>query len=874
MSKDKAASPKHIPHPKLPIDVIESEFKQIIIEDNVVVEAETGSGKSTRLPLWAQSYGRVLVVQPRRIACTSLAKFLAEQANESIGESIGYAVKFEAHYSDQTKTVFVTPGVALRWYSENQLNHFDAIIIDEMHLRRWDTDLLMAMVVERQQQDRLKQHPLQHRLILTSATLNSRRLAEHINGRTLKAAGRRFHVEVFNDAKEARFGPDSRDLEQRVLNALLSCRFDDPDNATEGDVLVFLPGRKEIQLCQSKLKSIDAEVDADIIPLHASVSDEDRQRALTHNPSRRRVILATNVAETSLTIPGVTLIIDSGLERRTHQRNGRTVLSLHSISKASAEQRKGRAGRIKDGLCIRLYGADAPLESVTPPDLLREELTEPMLAAACCGYRLAELPLLEPLPEKTFLKAQQQLLSMQAIDIEGVVTDHGKMLYPLPIDPLFAHLITVMKTRAEKEAMVDLASALSVPQRLYSLPRSEEALSALHLWEPLHCDAMTLIKLVRHHHLDSNHHLGSSETLDAGIHSSIDTPEVNVLEINADSVAEARKNAMQIRDALSLPSLSATSRVPRESWLKHVAEAAPELVFVRRQQRSDSMGNNISEVNPARESRIRDEDIAFVVFDQFHLPGKGKKQTLNLATCCAPIPVSTLVALNFGEVQVGHTLSTISIPTKSASIPTESTTAGLKSPAKSHGEEALYQVVHERIYAGRVIDRQTQSPSGEQLIPAACQLIINNQVLPGLADSRYHDIQQWHLYCELTGTIATSAPPTNEQECSDISLEAWLTAQLTALSLDSLEDLEMFEPSDFPFNGIPEWEREEFDQRYPRILHLADLQLSVEYHPKGKRVTLHYLSGGRKTDPKRWELPHWAGWKMRYKKASRVIDIK
>ncbi|WP_087026416.1 helicase-related protein [Thaumasiovibrio subtropicus] len=791
---------------RLPIDTIETQYKSALKNHHLVVEAETGSGKSTRLPIWSQCMGRVLVVQPRRIACTSLASYLAEYQGEQVGASIGYAVKFEHHYTEQTKTVFVTPGVALRWFSEDKLASFDVIIIDEMHLRRWDTDLLLSLLKDHQQ----------HRVVLTSATLNSRRFADFLDASVLKAEGRRFHVEVTHAATDSRHSPDARNLEERVTNAVIDWgNNNDVNGEQNGDILVFLPGRKEIQQTLSRLRqhAFVQEHRFDVIPLHASVSDDERHRAL-NTSKQRRIILATNIAETSLTIPGITLIIDSGLERRTHQRNGRTVLSLHAISQASAEQRKGRAGRIMDGQCVRLYGSAAPLEAVTPPDMLREELIEPMLAAACCGKPLARLDFIEALPDKTFSQAQQRLIDMAAIDKAGNVTEHGKKLYPLPIDPLFAHLITAMPNKATQEAMVDLASALSVPQRVATLPKDEERLEALSRWEPLHCDANMLIQLVR------------------GL-------QCDALTINEEALKESQQNAQQIREALSLPHLDVASRIPREQWLSAVADATPELVFVRRQRRDEALGNGYAEVILGREQRTKSDDIAFIVFDQFHLPGKGKKQTLNLATCCSPLPITMLVEKEFGETTL----------------------------VEGDVVDGQIQMTQQRWFAGRLIASEVAAPDDTLLVQAVAKMIIEEQLFPGLASRLAHDMAQWALYGELEPTTDTSAP-------QGVTLEAWLIDQLEALGIESFDDLALFNDDDFHFDGIPEWERDEFDARYPRRLHLADLTLTVEYHPKGKRITVHYFSGGRKDAPKRWELPSWSGWRIRYKKASRVIDVK
>ncbi|MDP2569609.1 helicase-related protein [Photobacterium damselae subsp. piscicida] len=424
----------------LPIDAVKKEFLQQLSSHHLVVEAETGSGKSTRLPIWAAKYGKVLVVEPRRVACTSLAEFIAvtpDDENRIWGCKIGYAIRFDNQFDQGTDIVFVTPGVALRWLSENGLTDFKTIIIDEFHERRWDTDLLLSLLLQTQS----------HRLVVTSATLDSQRLAEYMAAQRLTANGRMFDVEVIHQASDARSMPEIQHIERKIGQAL------EVHREHHQDILVFLPGRKEIssvkQSLQQKYRDDIEDGKLDVISLHASVSEQEKQRALTES-EKQRIILATNVAETSLTIPGITLIIDSGLERRTHQRNGRTVLSLHAISNASAEQRKGRAGRVRSGTCIRLYGKAAPLERLTPPELLREELVEPYLAALCCGYSLESLPFIDVLPEKTLEQARSVLTKMKAIDDKGAITDHGRVLYPLPIDTLFAHLITAMPTRGLK----------------------------------------------------------------------------------------------------------------------------------------------------------------------------------------------------------------------------------------------------------------------------------------------------------------------------------------------------------------------------------------------------------------------------------------
>ncbi|PST92259.1 helicase-related protein [Photobacterium jeanii] len=784
---------------QLPIDVLKPQFLTALTRANLVVEAETGSGKSTRLPLWAAEQGRVLVIEPRRIACSSLAEFLATESGQPLAKQIGYAIRFENHCDDDTQIIFVTPGVALRWLSENQLSNFDTVIIDEFHERRWDTDLLLAL---------LKTHN-QHRIVLTSATIDSQRLTQYLGGEHLHAEGRNFPVEVEhytdNSSDGSRQSPDIRNLERRVAKAV------EANIDQQGDILVFLPGKKEIAQCQSQLKHCDAEV----IPLHAAVSDHDRQRALStsHN---KRIILATNVAETSLTIPGVTFIIDAGLERRTHQRNGRTVLGLHAISQASAEQRKGRAGRIAAGKCIRLFGKAAPLELITPPELHREELIEPMLAAACCGHRLTDLPFIDALPEKSLHQAQQRLLQMNAINDDGKVTAHGKRLYPLPIDSLFAHLITAMPDKAATEAMADLSAALTISHRLWQVPKSEEKLAQIEQWEKHFCDATALIKLLRE-----------------------PTPEF--ITVDNELLKEARQLAEQIREALALPQLSVATSIKRDAWLNAVIKAAPELVYVRREKRRQALGNGFSEVSLGRDSRFTEQAEAAIVFDQFSMPGRGVKQTLNLATCMAPIRLSQLIDNDLGEVSL----------------------------TDSQIVDGQCISTHQRQYAGRVIQEFELQDSQALTTEMVVDMIIKDQVMPGLAAERQQAISLWNLYLQLG-----KADPAICTRQAAVDFHSWLTEQIDALGIESLEDLALFENGDIPFDGIPEWELEDFTRQFPQRIYIADLHLTVEYAVAGKLATVVYESGKRKQDPQRWELPSWQGWRIKYRKASRVVDIR
>ncbi|MHA7228974.1 helicase-related protein [Vibrio campbellii] len=782
---------------QLPIDSLQAEFDQLVNHHHLVVEAETGSGKSTRLPLWAANHGRVLVIEPRRIACTSLAEFLAEQSGQPLGKKIGYAIKLHAHYDENTNVVFVTPGVALRWFAEDKLASFDIVMVDEFHERRWDIDLLTAI---------LKQEK-QHRLIVTSATLEGEKLANYLDAKRLRSKGRCFPVTVTYRSLDSRYLPNKKGCENDVVRTVKEALEDE-----EGDILVFLPGRKEITQCSQMLQNLD---DVMVVKLHASVTDEERHRALTVQ-KQRKVVLATNVAETSLTIPNIRVVIDSGLERRTVQRNGRTALTLTNISKASAAQRMGRAGRVAEGACIRLFGEHAPLELVTPPELHREELVEPMLAAACCGYRLSELSFLDSVPEKSLNSALQTLQGMEAIDEQGDITEHGKKVYPLPIDALFADLVTRIQTKSEKEAMIDLAAALSVPAQLYQLQGGESA-EALAQEEPFGCDASLMIRLVRGEQL----------------------PGVNV---DASVLDEAQGLAKQMREVFELPDLEVASRYKRDELTKAIATLHPELVFVRRERRRDALGNGLMEMMVGRNSRFPEKSEAALVLDSHSVPGRGVKQTLNLASVMLPISLKLLRELELGDWQQGET---------------------------NYEEEAPRATMH-LTYAGRTICTEFQALEGGVAVQSIVEMIEAETLLPGFAPLRKQQIQHWKIY----NALGLNPEPVDKAKLDGLSFLTWLVEQLETLGVESMEDIELFEADDIPFEGIPDWEYQDFAEQFPLKLLLAELKLDVEYFVSRKLVHVIYTDGNRKGDPKRWELPRWSGWKVQYKKASRVLDVK
>ena len=451
------------------------------------------------------------------------------------------------------------------------------------------------------------------------------------------------------------------------------------------------------------------------------------------------------------------------------------------------------------------------LEPYTPPEIVREELTELYLAAAACGRSADELDFPDVLPEHARSKARSRLLAMQAVDPTFTITDFGRSLFALPVDPFLAYLIMAMEDEPTRSMMVDLAAALSVQGFLYQPPGADQGKAALQKWSPEPCDSTTLIRLVR----------------------SSPPPELSVNERN---LKEARRIADQIRQSLKLPRPGPDDPLARESFLASVLKSAPELAFVRRAKRPQAMGNEQVEVQISRETRFPNKSMAGLVFDQHAIPARGTLQTMNLATCIAPVPVSMLALAGLGS---------------------------MSSQAPEWDGECVW-VQQSRVYAGREIDTQRVRAQGEILRQAVAELVLRGSMLKPAGSRIKDDIPAWNLYLDLGYGGSSPAEPL-----------AWLVSRLEEIGVETEQDLAVLEPEDLAFEGIPEWERDGFERRYPRTISLQDLHMQVEYHPLKKRIDLIRTGGVRKTPPQRWELPSWGrNWTIRFRQDSKVVLIE
>jgi ATP-dependent RNA helicase HrpB len=432
----------------LPIDALLPEVVDSLRRSpNLVIEAAPGAGKTTRVPpaLMAAGLagdGEVWVLEPRRLAARMAARRVAEERGEQLGDTIGYQVRFEEVGGPNTRLRFLTEGVfTRRLLSDPALSKVGAVILDEFHERHLQGDLALAFLRRLQRASRPDL-----RIIAMSATLDAGPVASFLGDcPELRSEGRLFDVRVEHLAR-----PDERPLEIQVSAAVRRLLAEGLD----GDVLVFLPGAAEIRRAQAACAELAQDASLLSVPLHGELTAAEQDRAV--RPSeRRKLILSTNVAETSITIEGVVAVVDSGLARVAGHSpwSGLPTLAVARISKASAEQRAGRAGRTRAGRCLRLYTAQdfAARAQYETPEIKRLDLADTALELHGAGLDdLESFEWFEPPPASALVAAQSLLLRLQAIDEAGRVTETGRRMLRLPLHPRLSRLVVEAERRGAK----------------------------------------------------------------------------------------------------------------------------------------------------------------------------------------------------------------------------------------------------------------------------------------------------------------------------------------------------------------------------------------------------------------------------------------
>ncbi len=443
----------------LPIDAALPELLAELRErPAAVVEAPPGAGKTTRLPpaLLELVDGEIVVLEPRRLAARTAARWVAQEMGERIGETVGYQVRFEDATGPRTRLRYVTEGVLTRRLLQDpQLRGVSAVVLDEFHERHLQGDVALALLLQ------LVRGPRPDlKLLVMSATLDAAPIAAHLGCQIVRSEGRRFEVEIEHAER-----PDPRRVSDQVAAAVRKLTV--PGSA--GDVLVFLPGAAEIRHAQEALEQLARDRSLILLPLHGELPSEEQDLALAP-AGRRKVILSTNVAETSVTVPGVAAVVDSGLARiASHSPwSGLPGLEVAKISRASAAQRAGRAGRIGPGRAVRLYTRadhDQRPEHLAP-EVRRLDLAGIVLELRAAGHDPARLPWLDA-PAPAALEAAEALLRrLAALDRSGQPTELGRRSAEFPLHPRLSRMVLEAAARDAPREGAAAAAALAEQRTL------------------------------------------------------------------------------------------------------------------------------------------------------------------------------------------------------------------------------------------------------------------------------------------------------------------------------------------------------------------------------------------------------------------------
>ena len=494
----------------LPIAAKRDEIKKILAEHQVLIIAgETGSGKTTQLPKICLEMGRgqhglIAHTQPRRIAARSVASRVAEELATPLGGLVGYQVRFEDQSDANTLVKLMTDGILLAETQHDRfLERYDTIIVDEAHERSLNIDFLLGYL-----KTLLPRRP-DLKVIITSATIDLQRFSEHFDDAPIiEVSGRTFPVDTWYRPLTAEQDEEGNQIEndltvdQAILAALDEiAAFERSERKTPGDVLVFLPGEREIRDAADMLRKAQLK-HTEILPLYARLSPAEQQRIFQSHPGRR-VVLATNVAETSLTVPGIRYVIDSGTARisRYSYRAKVQRLPIEAVSQASANQRKGRCGRVEPGICIRLFSEEDFLArpEFTDPEILRTNLAAVILQML--HLRLGEIdqfPFIEPPDGKAISDGFNLLQELSAVNRENQLTPMGRQLARLPIDPRLGRMLLEGARQGSLQEVLIIASVLSVQDPRERPPERQQAADQAHAqWKDADSDFAALVNLWR-----------------------------------------------------------------------------------------------------------------------------------------------------------------------------------------------------------------------------------------------------------------------------------------------------------------------------------------------------------------------------------------
>lgn len=468
----------------LPIDAVLPALRAALRDRAwAVLQAPPGAGKSTVVPLalleepWVQGR-KIIVLEPRRLAARAVATRMATTLGESVGQRVGYRMRLDTRVSRNTRIEVVTEGVLARLLQEDPaLESAAAILFDEFHERSLQADLGLALTL-----DACESLRPDLRVLVMSATLDGEGVARLLRDAPIvTASGRQYPVDMRYVGRASPILPGGDESPERVMVGVIRRALDE----TEGDMLAFLPGAAEIRRVEQGLRDGALPPKTTIWPLYGELSGDAQTQALEPSPpGTRRIVLSTNIAETSLTLPGITVVVDSGLVKRSafDPATGMSRLETRRISRASADQRAGRAGRTAPGVAYRMWsdGAQRSLAAFTAPEIVEADLTALALELAVWGTRdTASLAWLDPPPEAQLASAYDLLRQLEAVDAQRRPTDHGRAMATIAAHPRVAHMLLRAGSRSALREAAEIAALLGERDLLRGYARDADVRSRL-----------------------------------------------------------------------------------------------------------------------------------------------------------------------------------------------------------------------------------------------------------------------------------------------------------------------------------------------------------------------------------------------------------
>ncbi len=801
----------------------------------VIVAAPTGSGKSTQLPGWLADDlgGPVMVVEPRRVACRALATWVARQRGSALGQEVGYRVRFDDRVGPQTLVQFVTPGVALNLLAAEGPGRFAAVMVDEFHERSWEIDLIVTLL------RRARDRGARTCMLLCSATLDTEALVTRLDGVLVEAEGRRYPVDVSHRGEGI---PTPRDLEDRVAAAVEATLRDGP----AGDVLVFLPGKGEIERCGRALSGQPVTV----CPVHGGLPPDALMRAF-EGTTGRRAFLATNVAETSLTLPGVTTVIDSGLVRRRQHQSGRSVLALVPISRASMDQRAGRAGRVAPGRCVRLWGERFAPEVVTPPEIARVELDDLVLRAAGCGLPASELaaaPWVEPPPGFALESAIARLRATGALDETGSLTDVGRARARLPVSAFSARILAdppdaLRGTVADVVALVELGRDLLLPGAGGEAMDDERRECFGEATDEVELQLLALRRGKARRH-----------------------------GLNPATLAEARKLAGALRSRVGAPRPSASERFDRDAFVEYLLRRVPEAAFVprpRSEKKGRGSGGRRRGTGPV--ATPWGNGVLEVLVRPLWIPGLSADEQPPAPEAGLLLDLEWLGAGRGAQGRGRLQLRCLRTQLRAAGLGT--TTIGNPILQRTdHGRRVVADV--EQRYAGVVLAKEREPLRGAALCEGIAHLVLEGRLLGTLGEQLRDDLHVWALV-EQSGEGERHPVPEALGYLRERLEDAGLT-ELAELSLLEADDMRPAVDARAMERGVMPRQLQALRDDFPRRFVYEGNVYGCHVELAARRVTLEAVRvrGKGGGEPPARVLPRFRGFSVLYRKASRQLRLR